>query len=252
LNPLALVAIYSFIFGVVFGSQAPMGDPSGLTSYALYLLSGLLPWSFFGLVTGLGLSSLISNAGLVRKVAFARETLVFSQSIFSLVQFCIEMLLLSTILVIAGSPILPWLPEVIMLMLLLTVFSTGLALALAVFAAYFRDLVYLWTIIMQAYFFTTPIIYNADDHDAQKLINKTNARKLSIGIHEAADIKAKLTESLMELGCLRIFVGVPAENLHSFCSWSRKYSKDGAPRSRGVFLAYRMRRIEEGFVRPQI
>lgn len=163
LNPLALVAIYSFIFGVVFGSEAPVGDPSGLTSYALYLLSGLLPWSFFGLVTGLGLSSLIGNAGLVRKVAFARETLVFSQSIFSLVQFSIEMLLLSTILVIAGSPILPWLPEVIMLMLLLTIFSTGLALALAVFAAYFRDLVYLWTIIMQAYFFTTPIIYNADD-----------------------------------------------------------------------------------------
>ena len=163
LNPLALVAIYSFIFGVVFGSEAPVGDPSGLTSYALYLLSGLLPWSFFGLVTGLGLSSLIGNAGLVRKVAFARETLVFSQSIFSLVQFSIEMLLLSTILVIAGSPILPWLPEVIMLMLLLTIFSTGLALALAVCAAYFRDLVYLWTIIMQAYFFTTPIIYNADD-----------------------------------------------------------------------------------------
>ena len=50
-----------------------------------------------------------------------------------------------------------------MLMLLLTIFSTGLALALAVCAAYFRDLVYLWTIIMQAYFFATPIIYNADD-----------------------------------------------------------------------------------------
>ena len=163
LNPLALVAIYSFVFGVVFGSKAPTGNPSGLTSYALYLLSGLLPWSFFGLVTGLGLSSLIGNAGLVRKVAFARETLVFSQSIFSLVQHCIEMLLLCTILLIAGSPILPWIPEVIFLMLLLTIFSTGLGLILAVFAAYFRDLVYLWTIIMQAYFFMTPIIYNPDD-----------------------------------------------------------------------------------------
>ena len=68
----------------------------------------------------------------------------------------------------------------------------------------------------------------------------------------AADIKEKLTESLMELGCLRICVVVLGENLHSFCSWSRKYSKDGAPRRRGVFLAYRMSRIEEGFVRPQI
>ncbi len=162
LNPLALVAIYSFVFGVVFGSKAPVGDPSGLTTYALYLLSGLLPWSFFALVTGLGLSSLIGNAGLVRKVAFARETLVFSQSIFGFVQHCIEMSLLCTIMLIAGSPILPWLPEVLLLMVLLTIFSTGLGLILAVFAAYFRDLVYLWTIIMQAYFFMTPIIYNQD------------------------------------------------------------------------------------------
>ena len=163
LNPLALVAIYSFVFGVVFGSQAPVGNPSGLTTYALYLLSGLLPWSFFALVTGLGLSSLIGNAGLVRKVAFARETLVFSQSIFGFVQHCIEMSLLCIIMLIAGSPILPWLPEVVLLMLLLTVFSTGIGLILAVFAAYFRDLVYLWTIIMQAYFFMTPIIWNPDD-----------------------------------------------------------------------------------------
>ena len=91
LNPLALVAIYGFVFGVVFGAEAPVGNPSGLTTYALYLLTGLLPWSFFGLVTGLGLSSLIGNAGLVRKVAFARETLVFSQAIFGFVQHCIEM-----------------------------------------------------------------------------------------------------------------------------------------------------------------
>ena len=159
LNPLALVAIYSFIFGVVFGSEAPVGDPSGLTSYALYLLSGLLPWSFFGLVTGLGLSSLIGNAGLVRKVAFARETLVFSQSIFSLVQFSIEMGLLTVALLIGGSIFLPWLPVVLLQMVLLTLFASGIALALAAGNVYFRDLGYLWQIFGQIWFFITPIVY---------------------------------------------------------------------------------------------
>ena len=47
LNPLSNMVIYWFVFGVVFGATALKGDPSGLDNYALYLLSGLLPWGFF-------------------------------------------------------------------------------------------------------------------------------------------------------------------------------------------------------------
>jgi ABC-type polysaccharide/polyol phosphate export permease len=160
LNPLALVAIYSFVFGVVFGSEPPVGENSGVHNYAVYLLCGLLPWSFFNLVTGLGMNSLLGNAGLVRKVAFPRQTLVFAQSIFSLVQFSIEMVLLTAILLALGSPLAPWIPVVLLLMLLLCVFATGIGLCLAVWYVYFRDLNYLWTIIIQVYFFATPIIYD--------------------------------------------------------------------------------------------
>jgi len=160
LNPLALVAIYSFVFGVVFGAEPPVGENSGVNSYAVYLLCGLLPWSFFNLVTGLGMNALLGNAGLVRKVAFPRQTLVFAQSIFSLVQFSIEMTLLMVILLALGSPLLPWVPVVALLMLLLCVFGTGIGLCLSVWYVYFRDLNYLWTIIIQVYFFATPIIYD--------------------------------------------------------------------------------------------
>ena len=55
LNPLSNMLIYWFVFGVVFGATAPKGDPSGLQVYALYLLSGILPWGFFSLVTNLGM-----------------------------------------------------------------------------------------------------------------------------------------------------------------------------------------------------
>jgi ABC-type polysaccharide/polyol phosphate export permease len=162
LNPLALVVIYGFVFGVVFGATAPVGDPSGLENYALYLLSGILPWGFFNLVTGLGLGALVGNSGLVRKVAFPRETLVLAQSLFSLVQFSIEISLLVVILSIAGSQAWLWLPITILLMLLLAIFATGIGLMLSVVGVYFRDLPYLWTIIMQVYFFVTPIIYRQD------------------------------------------------------------------------------------------
>jgi ABC-type polysaccharide/polyol phosphate export permease len=95
LNPLSSMLIYTFVFAVVFGATAPVGEPSGIQVYGLYLLCGILPWGFFTLTTNLGMASLTGNAGLVRKVAFARETLVFAQVIFCVVQFSIEMGLLA-------------------------------------------------------------------------------------------------------------------------------------------------------------
>ena len=87
-----------------------LGVPSGLDNFALYLLCGLLPWNFFGLITSLGLGAVSVNSGLVRRVAFPREVLVFSNVLHACVQFSIEMTLLFIVLLIAGSPFLPWLP----------------------------------------------------------------------------------------------------------------------------------------------
>jgi ABC-type polysaccharide/polyol phosphate export permease len=167
LNPLSSMLIYWFVFGVVFGQTAPIGDPSGVNNYALYLLSGILPWGFFSLVTNLGLGSLLSNAGLVRKVYFAWETLVFSQVIFSFVQFCIEMSLLSLVLIVVGGQIVLWVPVAFLLMVVLAVYASGFALALSASAVFFRDLRYLWTIIIQVLFFATPIIYPPDQLDGK-------------------------------------------------------------------------------------
>ena len=160
LNPLSQMLIYSVVFGVVFGVQTRVGDPSGIKVYGLYLLSGILPWGFINLMCGLGLNALTGNAALVRKVRFARETLIFSEVLFSLVQFSIEMTLLCIVLWVFGSPLLPWLPILLLLMVLLGVFTAGLALILSVGAVFFRDLKYLWTIISQIWFFSTPVIYD--------------------------------------------------------------------------------------------
>jgi len=159
LNPLATVAIYSFVFGHLFGADAPIGVNSGVRSFALYLLCALLPWNFFLLVTNLGMNSMLANAALVRKVAFPREVLVFSNSLHGVVQFSIEMTLLTVAMVIAGSYFFVWIPVVMLQMLLLALFATGLAMALAAGNVYFRDLGYLWQIFSQMWFFATPIVY---------------------------------------------------------------------------------------------
>jgi ABC-type polysaccharide/polyol phosphate export permease len=159
LNPLSQILIYGFVFGTLFNSPAPVGDPSGINSFALFLLCGLLPWNFFALVTSLGLGSISANAGLVRRVAFPREVLVFSNALHACVQFSIEMTLLFVVLLVAGSPFLPWLPVVVLTSLLLALFATGVAMALSVLAVYFRDVNYLWSILVSVWFFATPIVY---------------------------------------------------------------------------------------------
>ena len=159
LNPLATVAIYSFVFGHLFGADAPQGTNSSVKAFALYLLCALLPWNFLMLVTNTGMNSLVANAALVRKVAFPREVLVFANSLHGIVQFGIEAGLLAVALVIAGSYFFVWIPVVLVQMLLLMLFASGLALALAAGNVYFRDLGYLWQIFSQVWFFATPIVY---------------------------------------------------------------------------------------------
>lgn len=159
LNPLATVAIYGFVFGVLFDAKAPVGDPSGLHSFALFMLCGLLPWNFFALTNNLGLGAISGNAGLVRRVAFPRETLVFANVLHACVQFGIELCLLCVVLLIFGSPFLPWLPIVLYTAVLLALFGTGFALALSALAVYFRDMTYLWAILLQVWFFATPVVY---------------------------------------------------------------------------------------------
>ena len=162
LNPLATVAIYSFVFGHLFGADAPEGLSSGVQAFALYLLCALLPWNFLMLVTNTGMNSLVANAPLVRKVAFPREVLVFANSLHGVVQFSIELGLLSLALVLAGSLFFLWIPIVMLQMVLLMMFASGLALALAAGNVYFRDLSYLWQIFSQVWFFATPIVYTPD------------------------------------------------------------------------------------------
>ena len=159
INPLSTVLIFSFVFIKLFHAVPPVGNPSGLKSYALYLLVGLIPWNFFALISSIGLGSVLGNPTLVRKVAFSKEILVFAQVLFSLVQFSIEMTIVLTVVTILGGSVFLWIPFTICLMILLTIFGSGFALALSVLVVYFRDLNYLWGILLQLMFYATPIVY---------------------------------------------------------------------------------------------
>jgi ABC-2 type transport system permease protein len=158
-NPIALMITYSAVFSVLLKAHPPKGSPSGLNVFALWLSCGLLPWMFFANVVTSGMSAVLANANLIKKVYFPRETLVIADTLSWMFTFSIEMLvLLVALLIFGGSPLL-YLPGAIGLMLLLACFGLGLALMLSVANVYFRDTQHFVAIFMQLWFYATPIVY---------------------------------------------------------------------------------------------
>lgn len=158
-NPIAAILIYTFIFSFIFRLPAQVGDPSGLNNYALWLVCGLLPWLFFNRVLTLGVDSLVANAGLIQKVYFPRIVLPLSLANATFFTWILEMGVLVIALTLLGSFVLPWLPLLAVFMVLFALFSVGLAMVLSIVNVYFRDLSYLLTIVLQFWFYLTPILY---------------------------------------------------------------------------------------------
>jgi lipopolysaccharide transport system permease protein len=158
-NPLASMLTYTLVFAFILRITPAPGDPSGLDIFALWLLCGLLPWTFFANVVQTGMGSLLANAGLVQKVYFSRIVLPLSVVGSVGYNWLFEMGVLLVALILFGAFVWPFLPLVVVVMVLLAFFAAGLALALAVANIHFRDTQYFVSIIMQIWMYLTPIIY---------------------------------------------------------------------------------------------
>jgi ABC-2 type transport system permease protein len=159
LNPLALMLIYTLVFRLFLRVPPPTGSRSGLTSFPLFLLAGLLAWNFVVNATNGSIDTLLANANLIKKTYFPRELLVASQVASWLVSFLIEILLLCVALLAAGNFVLPYLPVVVLIIIALAAFVTGMGLAFSVVNVYFRDVRHLAGIAFQLWFYVTPILY---------------------------------------------------------------------------------------------
>lgn len=159
INPIATMLVYSIVFGLIFRARPAPGDPSGLDIYPLWLMSGLLAWSFFTRVVNGGLNAVVSNAGLVKKVYFPRMHLPFAVTFSTGFTWGIELGVLVVALHIFGGFPLPWLPVLLGFMVLLALFATGLGMLLAILNVHFRDTKHFVSILLQMWMYLTPIIY---------------------------------------------------------------------------------------------
>jgi len=159
LNPLATMLIFTLVFSFVLDIEPPVGESTGIRTFAVWLLCGLVAWNLFSNGMQGGISALVANANLIKKVFFPREALVLSTVLALVVTLLIELAVLAVVLLFFGNVVFLWAPVLALLVALLTAFTLGVALALSVLNVYFRDLQYFVGILLQFWFYATPIVY---------------------------------------------------------------------------------------------
>jgi ABC-type polysaccharide/polyol phosphate export permease len=159
LNPLTQMGIFTVVFIYVFKANPLPGDPSGLRNFPLYFLSGILPFNFFTISVSSSIGNVQGGASLIKKVRFPNEHLVFSVITAQFVTLLIELTLLTTVMLLVGQMVLPWLPTLAVVLILLAIFTSGVALMLSAANVFYHDVNYLWSIVSQMLFYVTPIIY---------------------------------------------------------------------------------------------
>jgi ABC-2 type transport system permease protein len=155
-NPLLLLGVYWVVFGLVLHQRtADYQHP-----YAVYLLSGLLPWTFVASSLGAGVVSVVANGALVKKIAFPVEILPLAHVGANFVNLAIGMavVLVITALTPPFGLSIAWLLVPLLLLCLLPLVC-GLTLLGALFDVYFRDIEHLISVGLTAWFFLTPIVY---------------------------------------------------------------------------------------------
>lgn len=159
-NPLAAMLVYTIVFRFLLRAAPPPGDPSGLDIFPVWLLCGLLPWSFFSSAVMGGMGSIVGNAGLVQKVYFNRIVLPISTIGAVAFNWLFEMAVLVVVLLLVGGwHVVFFLPAVVVLMFFLAMFAAGLAMMLSIANVHFRDTQYFLGILFQIWMYLTPIVY---------------------------------------------------------------------------------------------
>ena len=151
LNPLLMMLLQTLVFSYMFRFQ--------IENFPLYLICGNTLFNFFNESTNMGMGSVLGNSSLIKKVYVPKFIFPISRVVSSFVNLLFSLAAIILVMLITRSPfhltiLLVWAPLV-----LLFLFTCGIALLLSALAVYFRDLQYLYGIVTMAWMYATPLFY---------------------------------------------------------------------------------------------
>ena len=151
LHPLLLIVILMLVFSEVFRFA--------VKGYEVYVLSALLPWTFFSQTTVGSMASWAWNGQLMKRVRVPKSIFTLSTTISGIVNLAISYLPLLALMIIRGVPFRPSLLFLPVSIAILAVFTFGLSLALSTISVYFVDVREMFNILLTALLYLTPVIY---------------------------------------------------------------------------------------------
>jgi lipopolysaccharide transport system permease protein len=151
-QPLSFALVYFVAFKVVMRIQ--------MEDYTIFLLSGLFPWQWVQNSFSGSPHIFLGNTSIIKKVNFARNTLVISSILQDMIHFIVAIPVLVIFMFIYDkTPSLSWLYGIPLLLVIQCVFAYGVSLAISSLNLFFRDLERLAVIFITLSFYMTPIIY---------------------------------------------------------------------------------------------
>jgi homopolymeric O-antigen transport system permease protein len=154
LQPLSLMLVYTVIFSL-FTKIPSEGIP-----YPLFVLGGLLPWIFFQTALSSSATGLVSHSQLITKVYFPREILPITYVLASFFDFLIACVILAAMMVWYQVRLTWEVLYAVPILLVATLFATGLALLFSAVQVRFRDIGIAMPLILQLWMFGTPVVYS--------------------------------------------------------------------------------------------
>lgn len=155
-TPIVNIALYSFVFSVVF--RAPMPENFGDVSFVVFLMVGYLPWFAFADAMGRASGLLLEKAPLITKVMFPVQLIPMVGTLIPYLVHGIAIALFLVYLALKGYLSLAWLwlPLAFVLQFM---FTMGMVAVLSAFCVFLRDVQQIVALMLTTWFFLTPIIY---------------------------------------------------------------------------------------------
>ncbi len=151
LNPLLTMTVYLFVFSMIFRSN--------IENFPVYLLSGIVMFNYFSESTSLGLLSIVGNRTLITKVYMPKYIYPLAKVLSSAVNLVISFVPLFIVMIVTGLPIHKSILLLPLVLLFQIMFCTGMSLILSTLNVFFRDIQFLWGILVTIWNFLTPIFY---------------------------------------------------------------------------------------------
>lgn len=154
LIPVLTSVVYFFVFKYVLRVGSP--------NYLLIIVSGLLPWTFVSQSLVAGLESIVSNQSLLNKVSITPHSLTISENITYFINLILSLPILIVLMLYSKIPFSLYTYQYLVYLILLFLFAYSLSIILSYIFVYFRDLKFMFSVVIQFWFYLTPIMYTKD------------------------------------------------------------------------------------------